>query len=112
MLIALSRRDILVMPPVPFDLAGDSRAFEAELLRKAMVESGKVQGHRTSQDDLIDQCEGICPDRVVRSARLAGDHGADRLQAPPGQLWRQAVGCARQCPRPAGRCRSAGQGPG
>ena len=39
---------------------------------KAWKESGKVCGYRKLHDDLLDQGETCCPNRVARLARLVG----------------------------------------
>lgn len=45
---------------------------QTELLHKAWAESGKVYGYRRLHDDLVEQGESICPNRVARRAQLAG----------------------------------------
>ncbi len=45
---------------------------QTDLLKKAWDESGKVYGYRKLHDDLLDQGETCCPNRVARLARLAG----------------------------------------
>ncbi len=45
---------------------------QTELIRNAWQESGKVYGYRKLHDDLLDQCETCCPNRVARLAKLAG----------------------------------------
>ncbi len=47
-------------------------ARQTELIRKAWVDSGKVYGYRKLHDDLLDQGETCCPNRVARLASLAG----------------------------------------
>lgn len=42
------------------------------LLQQAWNDSGKVYGYRKLHDDLCDQGEAICPNRVARLARKAG----------------------------------------
>lgn len=37
---------------------------QTELLQKALAESGKVYSYRKLHDDLIEQGESICPNRV------------------------------------------------
>ena len=44
---------------------------QTELLQKAWAESGKVYGYRKLHDDLVEQGESICPNRVSRLAQLA-----------------------------------------
>ena len=45
---------------------------QTELIKKAWKESGKVYGYRKLHDDLLDQGETCCPNRVARLAGLAG----------------------------------------
>jgi putative transposase len=45
---------------------------QTELLWKAWGESGKVYGYRKLHDDLLDQGESICPNRVALLMKLAG----------------------------------------
>ena len=45
---------------------------QTELLREAWQDSGKVYGYRKLHDDLRDQGETCCPNRVARLAKLAG----------------------------------------
>ena len=56
---------------------------QTELLRSAWAESGKVYGYRKLHDDLVEQGESICPNRVARLTLSAGtdcgDQGSDRL---------------------------------
>lgn len=47
-------------------------ARQTELLRKAWKDSGKVYGYRKLHDDLLDQGETCCPNRVARLVNLAG----------------------------------------
>ena len=44
-------------------------AHQTELIRKAWQESGKVYGYRKLHDDLLDQGETCCQNRVARLAR-------------------------------------------
>ena len=46
-------------------------ARQTEVIRKAWKESGMVYGYRKLHDDLLDQGETICPNRVARLARQA-----------------------------------------
>lgn len=48
---------------------------QTELLHKAWTESGKVYGYRKLYDDLIDQGESICPNRVARLAGIKAEIG-------------------------------------
>ena len=45
---------------------------QTNLLKEAWNDSGKVYGYRKLHDDLRDQGETCCPNRVARLARLAG----------------------------------------
>lgn len=45
---------------------------QTKLIKKAWKESGKVYGYRKLHDDLLDQGETCCPNRVARLASLAG----------------------------------------
>ena len=45
---------------------------QTELIRQAWNDSGKVYGYRKLHDDLLDQGEICCPNRVARLTRLAG----------------------------------------
>ena len=45
---------------------------QIELIRKAWTDSGKVYGYRKLHDDLCDQGEKCCPNRVARLTKLAG----------------------------------------
>lgn len=47
-------------------------ARQTELIRQAWNDSGRVYGYRKLNDDLLDQGEACCPNRVVRLTRLAG----------------------------------------
>ncbi len=51
---------------------------QTELIRKAWDESGGVYGYRKLHDDLLDQGESICANRVARLTKLAG------IKAPIG----------------------------
>ena len=45
---------------------------QTKLIRTAWQDSGKVYGYRKLHDDLLDQGETCCPNRVARLAKLAG----------------------------------------
>ncbi|GER08177.1 hypothetical protein JCM17843_24870 [Kordiimonadales bacterium JCM 17843] len=45
---------------------------KTEFIRQARKNSGKVCGYRQLHDDLLDQGETCCPNRVARLARMAG----------------------------------------
>ena len=57
---------------------------QTELVRAAWKESGKVYGYRKLHDDLLDQGETCCPNRVARLARLAGIKARIGYRRRPG----------------------------
>ena len=57
---------------------------QTELLQKAWAESGKVYGYRKLHDDLVEQGESICPNRVSRLAQLAGIKAQIGYKRRPG----------------------------
>ncbi len=65
-----------------------NRAIEDErqtdLINDAWKESGKVYGYRKLHDDLCDQGESCCPNRVARLARLAGIRAQIGYKRRPG----------------------------
>jgi putative transposase len=56
----------------PFSRRALEDKRQAGLLKKAWEESGKVYGYRKLHDDLQDQGETCCPNRVARLTRMAG----------------------------------------
>jgi len=56
----------------PFSKRALEDKRQAVLLKKAWEESGKVYGYRKLHDDLQDQGETCCPNRVARLTRMAG----------------------------------------
>jgi len=56
----------------PFSKRSSEDQRQTELLKEAWQDSGKVYGYRKLHDDLRDQGETCCPNRVARLARLAG----------------------------------------
>ena len=56
----------------PLSKRAKEDARQTELIRKSWKESGRVYGYRKLHDDLLDQGETICPNRVARLASLAG----------------------------------------
>ncbi len=56
----------------PLSRRAKEGARQTELIRNAWQASGKVYGYRKLHDDLLDQGETSCPNRVARLARLAG----------------------------------------
>jgi putative transposase len=59
-------------------------ARQTVLIRKAWKDSGRVYGYRKLHDDLLDQGETICPNRVARLARLAGIKAQIGYKRRPG----------------------------
>jgi len=57
---------------------------QTKLLTKAWEESGKVSGYRKLHDDLLDQGETCCPNRVARLARLLGIKAQIGYRRRPG----------------------------
>lgn len=58
---------------------------QIDLLRKAWDESGKVYGYRKLHDDLLDQGESLCPNRVARLTKLAGIKAQMGYKRRPGK---------------------------
>ena len=56
----------------PFSKRALEDKRQTELLKEAWEDSGKVYGYRKLHDDLSDQGESCCPNRVARLARVAG----------------------------------------
>ena len=54
------------------------------LIREAWKDSGKVYGYRKLHDDLLDQGETCCPNRVARLATLAGIKAQIGYKRRPG----------------------------
>src|SRR5690606_16839218 len=59
-------------------------ARQTELLSKAWKESGRVYGYRKLHDDLLDQGESSCANRVARLAKLAGIKAQIGYKRRPG----------------------------
>jgi transposase InsO family protein len=57
---------------------------QTDLLLKAWEESGKVYGYRKLHDDLLDQGEMCCPNRVARLTRIAGIKAQIGYKRRPG----------------------------
>jgi putative transposase len=58
---------------------------QTKLIKEAWEESGKVYGYRKLHDDLCDQGEACCPNRVARLARLAGIRAQIGYKRRPGK---------------------------
>jgi putative transposase len=56
----------------PLSQRAQDDARQTELIRQAWSDSGKVYGYRKLADDLRDQGEQVCENRVARLASLAG----------------------------------------
>lgn len=57
---------------------------QTSLLKKAWEDSGKVYGYRKLHDDLCDEGERSCPNRIARLARLAGIRAQIGYKRRPG----------------------------
>lgn len=58
---------------------------QTQLIREAWQESGKVYGYRKLHDDLLDQGERCCPNRVARLTRLASITAQIGYKRRPGR---------------------------
>ena len=58
---------------------------QTELIRHAWADSGKVYGYRKLHDDLRDQGEQVCENRVARLASLAGITAQIGYRRRPGR---------------------------
>ncbi|MCT2539968.1 IS3 family transposase [Sedimentimonas flavescens] len=68
----------------PMSVRAQEDRRQTELLHKAWAESGKVYGYRKLHDDLVEQGESICPNRVARPAQLAGIKAQIGYKRRPG----------------------------
>lgn len=68
----------------PLSTRAREDARQTDLIRKAWEESGKVYGYRKLHDDLLDQGETCCPNRIARLARLAGIRARIGYRRRPG----------------------------
>ena len=57
---------------------------QTDLLLQAWEESGKVYGYRKLHDDLVDQGETCCPNRIARLTHLAGIKAQIGYKRRPG----------------------------
>jgi len=69
----------------PFSKRAIEDKRQTELLEDAWKDSGKVYGYRKLHDDLCDQGESCCPNRVARLARLAGIKAQIGYKRRPGK---------------------------
>jgi len=60
-------------------------ARQTKLLKEAWKDSGKVYGYRKLHDDLVEQGETSCPNRVARLTRLAGMRAQIGYKRRPGK---------------------------
>ena len=58
---------------------------QTDLIKEAWNDSGKVYGYRKLHDDLCEQGETYCPNRVARLARLAGIKAQIGYKRRPGK---------------------------
>jgi putative transposase len=70
---------------LPFSKRAVEDARQTELIKEAWEDSGKVYGYRKLHDDLRDQGETCCPNRVARLARLAGLKAQIGYKRRPGK---------------------------
>jgi len=68
----------------PLSHRGREDKRQTELIKKAWEDSGKVYGYRKLHDDLLDQGETCCPNRVARLASLAGIKAQIGYKRRPG----------------------------
>ena len=62
----------------PFSKRAIEDKRQTDLLKEAWEDSGKVYGYRKLHDDLCDQGETCCPNRVARLARIKAQIGYKR----------------------------------
>ena len=60
-------------------------ARQTKLLKEAWNDSGKVYGYRKLHDDLVEQGEVSCPNRIARLTRLAGIRAQIGYKRKPGK---------------------------
>ncbi len=68
----------------PLSQRAKEDARQTELIRRSWKDSGKVYGYRKLHDDLLDQGEVACPNRVARLASLAGIKAEIGYKRRPG----------------------------
>jgi putative transposase len=68
----------------PLSLRSREDARQTELIRQAWNDSGKVYGYRKLHDDLLDQGETSCPNRIARLTRMAGIKAQIGYRRRPG----------------------------
>jgi putative transposase len=70
---------------VPLSKRPQEYQRQTALVTEAWIESGKVYGHRKLHDDLIEQGESICVNRVARLTKLAGIKAQIGYKRRPGK---------------------------
>jgi len=68
----------------PFSKRSVEDKRQTDLLKDAWEDSGKVYGYRKLHDDLLDQGETCCQNRVARLARIAGIKAQIGYKRRPG----------------------------
>ena len=68
----------------PLSRRAKEDARQTDLIRQAWEDSGKVYGYRKLHDDLLDQGEQCCPNRVARLASQAGIKAQVGYKRRPG----------------------------
>ena len=68
----------------PLSYRAQEDVRQTELIRQAWSDSDKVYGYRKLHDDLLDQGEMVCPNRVARLARQAGIRAQIGYKRRPG----------------------------
>ena len=68
----------------PLSRRAQEDARQIALIRQAWSDSGKVYGYRKLHDDLLDQGETCCPNRVARLTNLAGIKAQIGYKRRPG----------------------------
>jgi putative transposase len=69
----------------PLSLRAQDDMRQTELIRQAWYDSGKIYGYRKLADDLRDQGEQVCENRVARLAGLAGIAAQIGYKRRPGR---------------------------
>ena len=69
----------------PFSKRAIEDKRQTKLIEDAWKDSGKVYGYRKLHDDLCDQGESCCPNRVARLSRLAGIKAQIGYKRHPGK---------------------------
>jgi putative transposase len=70
----------------PFSKRAVEDHRQTDMLQEAWEDSGKVYGYRKLHDDLRDQGETCCPNRVARLARMAGIKAHIGYKRRPGKF--------------------------